>query len=267
MIVSDVMWCCSLNLNTVWRAYPPHPHTKWNRLVPSDQPGQCRKQNNSVTTWTHVELQALGPLSDHAVARPAHVVPLVLKQVIASRGVAVTVERYWSTGTSCGGQKHTWSMSRSIMGNRLDLYGALIQTASHKQWWQRGATQGGVCPSSSRPGLVQIWTKHPIIFRRNWLNISVSCKSVSSSLHTHTWCLNHMMDGWIINNYISCSILNLITSPCCMSCAAQRGLKPSSCCAAQCFIEQIHFVDSLIYSVCFCFLFSLGNLNLKRLPA
>lgn len=43
---------------------------------------------------THVELQALGPLSNDAVARPAHVAPLVLKEVVASGGVAVTVERH-----------------------------------------------------------------------------------------------------------------------------------------------------------------------------
>lgn len=41
---------------------------------------------------THVELQGLGPLSNHSVARPGDVVPLVLEQVVASRGVAITVE-------------------------------------------------------------------------------------------------------------------------------------------------------------------------------
>lgn len=66
-----------------------------------------RGRMSPVATWTHVQLQALRPLSNHAIARPTHVVPLVLKQVVASRRVTVAVERHRGTGTSCGGRKQT----------------------------------------------------------------------------------------------------------------------------------------------------------------
>lgn len=76
-----------------------------------------------------MELQRLRPLSNHAVARPGHVVPLILEQVVAPGSVAVTVERHRRTGTSCGGKqrqtanqptelKLVWSvMSRHDLGD------------------------------------------------------------------------------------------------------------------------------------------------------
>lgn len=52
-----------------------------------------------------MELQCLCPLSNHAVAQPGHVVPLILEQVVAPGSIAVTVERHRRTGTSCGGKQ------------------------------------------------------------------------------------------------------------------------------------------------------------------
>lgn len=66
-----------------------------------------RRRTSPAATWTHVQLQALRPLSNHTIARPTHVVPLVLKQVVASRRVTVAVERHRGTGASCGGRKQT----------------------------------------------------------------------------------------------------------------------------------------------------------------
>lgn len=177
MIVCDVMWRCSLNLHTL--------HSM--KSVPSSSShSQCRKQN-SVTTWTHVELQALGPLSDHTVARPAHVVPLVLKQVVASRGVAVTVERHWSTGTSCGGQRHL--INESINHGKQIGFLCCSYPNCFTQTVMAARRHAGHSLSVKFTSRFSMESKHPIIFRRNSLNISVSCESVSSSLHTHTWCL------------------------------------------------------------------------------
>lgn len=55
---------------------------------------------------THIELQGLRPLSDHAVAWPGDVAPLVLEQVVAPRSIAVTVECHRSASASCGGKAH-----------------------------------------------------------------------------------------------------------------------------------------------------------------
>lgn len=85
-----------------------------------------RRRTSPVATWTHVQLQALRPLSNHAIARPTHVVPLVLKQVVASRRVTVAVECHRGTGTSCGGRKQTnqradWDQlepPRSLVGGK-----------------------------------------------------------------------------------------------------------------------------------------------------
>lgn len=51
--------------------------------------------------WTHVELQALGPLANPTVAPPTLVVPLVLKEVVASGGVTLPVEAHPGPATSC----------------------------------------------------------------------------------------------------------------------------------------------------------------------
>lgn len=56
---------------------------------------------SGITIKTHIELQRLCPLSNNAVARSGDVVPLVLEQVIAPRGVTIFVESDSCASTSC----------------------------------------------------------------------------------------------------------------------------------------------------------------------
>lgn len=63
---------------------------------------ELSKKSATRTRWTYVELQRLRPLSDLPVPRSRHVAPLVLEKVVASRSVAVPVERHGRPSASCG---------------------------------------------------------------------------------------------------------------------------------------------------------------------